>query len=137
MKLRIRYDAVTVWTTLGTVTFRRNTARTRGITGLSSLAFVINLSGWSANLPSGPHPSSRDPSSTTSLAVFAAVPLKPAFTLLAGKFQTDNPGATVDFDFATSSELANKLTQGASADIFASADSAQMNTVVKTDLPGS
>jgi molybdate transport system substrate-binding protein len=66
--------------------------------------------------------------------VFAALPLKPAFTLLAGKFQIDNPGATVDIDFATSSELANKLTQGATADIFASADSAQMDTVVKADL---
>jgi molybdate transport system substrate-binding protein len=63
--------------------------------------------------------------------------LKPAFTLLAGKFQTDNPGATIDFDFATSSELANKLTQGASADIFASGDSAQMDTVVKADLTSS
>ena len=69
--------------------------------------------------------------------VFAAAPLKPAFTLLAGKFQTDNPGATVDFDFATSSELANKLTQGADADIFASADSAQMDTVTKAGLTGS
>ena len=54
--------------------------------------------------------------------------------MLAGKFQTDNPGATVDFDFATSAELANKLAQGAKADVFASADSAQMDTVVKADL---
>jgi molybdate transport system substrate-binding protein len=69
--------------------------------------------------------------------VFAAVSLKPAFTLLAGKFQADNPGATVDFDFATSSELANKLTQGAAADVFASADSAEMDTVVKADLTDS
>jgi molybdate transport system substrate-binding protein len=69
--------------------------------------------------------------------VFAAVPLKSAFTLLAGKFQTDNPGATVSFDFATSSQLANKLAQGAAADIFASADNAQMDTVVKAGLAGS
>ncbi|BBX44901.1 molybdate ABC transporter substrate-binding protein [Mycobacterium cookii] len=69
--------------------------------------------------------------------VFAAVPLKAAFTLLAGKFQTDNPGAAVDFNFATSSQLANKLTQGATADVFASADSAQMDTVVKAGLTGS
>lgn len=69
--------------------------------------------------------------------VFAAVPLKPAFTLLAGKFQNDNPGATVAFDFATSSQLANKLAQGAAADIFAAADNAQMDTVVKAGLTGS
>ena len=66
--------------------------------------------------------------------MFAATSLKPPFTLLAGKFQTDNPGATIDFVFATSSELSNKLSQGASADVFASADSAQMDTVVKGDL---
>ena len=69
--------------------------------------------------------------------VFAAVSLKPAFTLLGGKFQTDNPGATVEFDFATSAELANKLSQGATADVFASADAAQMDTVVKADLASS
>jgi molybdate transport system substrate-binding protein len=66
--------------------------------------------------------------------VFAAVPLRPVFTLLAAKFQTENPSTTVDFDFGTSSELANKLTQGAAADIFAPAESAQMDTVAKADL---
>src|ERR1700742_958885 len=68
---------------------------------------------------------------------FDATLLKPAFTLLAHKFQTDKAGATIDFNFATSSELANKLSQGASADVFASADIAQMDTVVKADLTSS
>jgi len=137
MKLRIRHGAVTVWTTLGTVTFRLATARTWGIAGLLSLALVTNLSGCGQKLPSATQPSSRGHSSATSIVVFAAVPLKPPFTLLAGKFQTENPGATVDFDFATSSELANRLTQGATADIFASGDSAQMDTLVKAGLTGS
>jgi molybdate transport system substrate-binding protein len=66
--------------------------------------------------------------------VFAATSLKPTFTLLAGKFQTDNPGATVNFDFASSAELATQLTSGAAADIFASSDSAQMDTVAKAGL---
>jgi molybdate transport system substrate-binding protein len=66
--------------------------------------------------------------------VFAALQLKPAFTLLAGKYKADNPGATVEFDFATSAELANKLTRGASADVYASADTAEMDTVIKADL---
>ncbi len=66
--------------------------------------------------------------------VFAAAPLKPTFTLLAGKFQVDNPGTTVDFDFAGSSDLATQLTSGAAADIFASTDSAQMDTVAKAGL---
>ena len=136
MKLQIRHGAVTVWTTLGTVTVRLSTARA-WTAGLLSLALVAELSGCGQKtavvgdgiLIVGP--------GATSIVVFAATLLKPAFTLLAGKFQTDNPGATIDFDFATSSELANKLTQGASADIFASADSAQMDTVVKADLTSS
>jgi molybdate transport system substrate-binding protein len=143
MKLRIRHGAVTVWITLGIVTFRLRTARVLarawiwGIAGLLSLVLVTNLSGCSQKSPSATPSSSTGQSSATSIMVFAAAPLKPTFTLLAGKFQTDNPGATVDFDFATSSELANQLAQGASADIFASADSAQMDTVTKAGLTGS
>jgi molybdate transport system substrate-binding protein len=138
MKLRIRHEAVTVWTTLCTVTSRVGPARPSGVAGSLALALVISLSGCGPK----PQPSTTADSSSvhapaTSIMVFAALPLKPPFTLLAGKFQTDNPGATVDFDFATSAELANKLTQGAKADVFASADSAQMDTVVKADLTSS
>jgi molybdate transport system substrate-binding protein len=136
MKLRMRHDAVTVWTTLCTVTLRRRTARAWGMAGLVVLALPMSLSGCSQKSASTAQTSSQRHSSATSIMVFAAVPLKPAFTLLAGKFQTDNPGATVDFDFATSSQLVDKLTQGAAADIFASADSAQMDTVAKAGLTG-
>lgn len=138
MKLRIRHKAITVWTTLDPVTSGRSTARAWRMAGFVSLALVTILSGCGTNAPSSttaPPSSARPPA--TSIMVFAAVSLKPAFTLLAGKFQADNPGATVDFDFATSSELANKLTQGAAADVFASADSAEMDTVVKADLTDS
>jgi molybdate transport system substrate-binding protein len=130
MKLRIRHGAVTVWTTLGTVTVRLSTARA-WTAGLLLLSLVTDLSGCGQKAPPS---ATGSTSSGHPIVVFAAALLKPAFTLLGGKFQTDNPGATIDFNFATSSELANKLTQGASADIFASADSAQMDTVVKADL---
>src|ERR1700735_2441896 len=133
MKLRIRHGAVTIWTTLGTVTVRLSTARA-WTAGLLSLALVADVSGCGQKTPSS---ATASTSSAHSIVVFAAATLKPAFTLLAGKFQTDNPGATIDFDFATSSELANKVTQGAHADMCASADSAQMDTVVKADLTGS
>jgi molybdate transport system substrate-binding protein len=133
MKLRIRHGTVTVWTTLGSVTVRLSTARA-WTAGLLSLALVADLSGCGQKTPSS---TTASTSSAHSIVVFAATLLKPAFTLLAGKFQTDNPGATIDFNFATSWELANKLTQGASADVFASADSAQMDTVVKADLTSS
>ena len=140
MKLRIQHGGVTIWTTLGTVTFRLSAARVLawarnwGTAGSLSLVLVTNLSGCSQTSPLATQSSSTGRSPATSLTVFAAVPLKPTFTLLAGQFQTDNPGATVDFNFATSSELANQLTQGATADVFASADSAQMDTVSKAGL---
>jgi molybdate transport system substrate-binding protein len=135
MKLQIRHGAITVWITLGSVTARLGGARAAGTAGLLAFALATNLSGCGQQQPTattGTSPSAHVPA--TSIMVFAAAPLKPAFTLLAGKFQTDNPGATVEFDFATSAELANKLTQGASADVFASADTAQMDTVIKADL---
>ena len=133
MKLRIRHGTVTVWTTLGSVTVRLSTARAWSA-GLLSLALVALLSGCGQKTPPS---TTASTSSAHSIVVFAATLLKPAFPLLAGKFQTDNPGAAIDFNFATSSELANKLSQGASADVFASADSAQMDTVVKADLTSS
>jgi molybdate transport system substrate-binding protein len=133
MKLQIRHNAITVWTTLGNVTSRLRSSRKRVVAGLMLLAVMTNPTGCGRKAPS-PHVPSH--SSTPSIKVFAALPLKAAFTLLGGKFQTDNPGATVDFDFATSSQLANKLAQGATADIFASADNAQMDTVVKAGLTG-
>jgi molybdate transport system substrate-binding protein len=138
MKLQIRHEAVTVWTTLCTVTARLGPVRSSVATGLLTVALVVSLSGCGPKPQSSSAPgSSSSHAPATSILVFAALPLKPPFTLLAGKFQTDNPGATVDFDFATSAELANKLTQGAKADVFASADSAQMDTVVKADLTSS
>src|SRR5246127_1816271 len=76
--------------------------------------------------------SSKSPSG--SIMVFAAASLKPAFSQLSQQFKTDNPGSGVDFEFAGSSELATQLTQGATADVFASADTAQMDTVAEAGV---
>lgn len=78
---------------------------------------------------------SAQPSQTSGkVVVFAAASLKRAFTQLAQQFKTQNPGVGVDFEFAGSSDLATQLTQGATADVFASADTAQMDTVGKAGL---
>jgi molybdate transport system substrate-binding protein len=68
------------------------------------------------------------------LVVFAAASLTDAFTDMSARFTTDNRGATVDFNFAGSSDLANQLTQGAEADVFASADTNNMDKVVSAGL---
>ncbi len=66
--------------------------------------------------------------------VFAAASLKPAFAQIVERFKTDNPGQGVEVDYAGSSELATQLTQGATADVFASADIAQMDVVATAGL---
>lgn len=94
------------------------------LTSTMSLILVANATGCG----------STSPSAARAIAVSAAASLKPAFTRIAARFRADNPGADVDFDFAGSSELALQLTQGAPADVFASADTAQMNIVAGAGL---
>jgi molybdate transport system substrate-binding protein len=60
------------------------------------------------------------------LTVFAAASLTDAFEELATAFEAVNPGVDVVFNFASSSDLATQLAEGAPADIFASANSRQM-----------
>jgi molybdate transport system substrate-binding protein len=80
-------------------------------------------------------PSSQPAQASGKVVVFAAASLKPAFTQISQQFKAENLSSSVDFEFAGSSELATQLTQGASADVFASADTAQMDTVAKAGLP--
>nr|WP_051053587.1 molybdate ABC transporter substrate-binding protein [Mycolicibacterium chubuense] len=70
------------------------------------------------------------PAATGDLTVFAAASLKSTFTELGRRFERDHPGAKVAFDFAGSSDLAAQITQGAPADVFASADTTNMAKVV-------
>ncbi|TKV59281.1 molybdate ABC transporter substrate-binding protein [Nakamurella flava] len=60
------------------------------------------------------------------LTVFAAASLKGSFTALGETFEEQNPGTTVTFNFAGSSDLVTQLTAGAPADVFASADQNNM-----------
>ncbi len=60
------------------------------------------------------------------VTVFAAASLKATFTQLAGEFEAKNPGTKVTLSFAGSSDLVTQITQGAPADVFASADTKNM-----------
>ncbi|RUP04105.1 MAG: molybdate ABC transporter substrate-binding protein [Mycobacterium sp.] len=77
---------------------------------------------------------SRQSQQSRSVVVFAAASLKQVFTSIGEQFQSDNPGVTVSFNFAGSSELATQLIQGAGADVFASADTAQMDRVAQAGM---
>lgn len=68
------------------------------------------------------------------VTVFAAASLKSPFTELAGQFEAGNPGSRVRLNFAGSADLATQIVQGAPADVFASADSRNMNKLVEEGL---
>ena len=70
------------------------------------------------------------PASGGTLTVFAAASLKATFTEMGQTFQEQNPGTTVTFNFAGSSDLVTQITSGAPADVFASADQNNMTKAV-------
>ncbi|MBK9611740.1 molybdate ABC transporter substrate-binding protein [Candidatus Amarobacter glycogenicus] len=63
------------------------------------------------------------------ITVFAASSLSEAFKEVGAAFEKANPGTRVTFNFAASSALAVQINEGAPADVFASADTAQMKNV--------
>ncbi|WP_432543437.1 molybdate ABC transporter substrate-binding protein [Kineococcus sp. SYSU DK002] len=71
---------------------------------------------------------------TTTLTVFAAASLRAAFTGIGAAFERAHPGVDVAFSFAGSSDLATQITEGAPADVFASADEATMAEVADAGL---
>ncbi|HLZ09084.1 MAG TPA: molybdate ABC transporter substrate-binding protein [Chloroflexota bacterium] len=66
------------------------------------------------------------------LNVYAAASLTAAFGDIGKSFEAANPGTRVTFNFAGSSDLAAQIGKGAPADVFASANEAQMAVVVKS-----
>jgi molybdate transport system substrate-binding protein len=67
--------------------------------------------------------------SPTEIKVFAAASLTAAFNKLGSDFTAANPDAKVTFNFAGSQALATQIQQGAPADVFASADTRNMDKV--------
>ena len=79
-------------------------------------------------------PSGGSPAAPGELTVFAAASLTAAFTELGQRFTAANGGTKVTFNFAGSQALATQIQQAAPADLFASADTANMGKV--EDLVG-
>lgn len=74
----------------------------------------------------------RDEAETqTALSVFAASSLTEAFQELERGFEAANPGVDVVLTFAGSQILRLQIEQGASADVFASADESHMTALVR------
>ena len=74
-----------------------------------------------------------EPSATVgpqTLTVFAAASLTSAFGEIGKAFEAANPGVTVKFNFGGSQTLRTQIEQGAQADVFASANTKEMDTLV-------
>lgn len=77
-----------------------------------------------------PTPAARQ----TELIVFAAGSLTESFTELGQIFEERNPGVKVTLNFANASTLLQQISQGAPADVFASAAVSFMDRAVEQDL---
>ncbi|KRB77880.1 molybdate-binding protein [Nocardioides sp. Root190] len=70
----------------------------------------------------------------TTLTVFAAASLTATFEQLEKQFEADHPDVDVKLSFGGSSDLVAQITDGAEADVFASADTKNMDRLADADL---
>ena len=77
---------------------------------------------------------SADGKGDQTLTVFAAASLTKTFEELEDQFEDAHPGVDVKLSFGGSSDLVAQITEGAQADVFASADTANMDKLVAAEL---
>lgn len=68
------------------------------------------------------------------LTVFAAASLTESFSELGKRFEAAHPGVDILFNFAGSQQLRAQLEQGAQADVFASANTKEMDAIINSGL---
>jgi molybdate transport system substrate-binding protein len=108
------------------------------------MALTIAVAGTAACGNSSDDSSSGTPGGGSSssaiggtVTVLAAASLTGTFTTIGKNFEALHPGTKVTFSYAGSSQLAQQITSGAPADVFASASPATMKTVTdKGDAVG-
>ncbi|WP_456695476.1 molybdate ABC transporter substrate-binding protein [Aeromicrobium sp. P5_D10] len=101
---------------------------------VGTLAVTVLLSTVSAcGSDADPDPAADQPKATT-ITVYAAASLKSTFTEIGSAFEAENDGVTVKFNFAGSSDLVAQIQGGAPADVFASADTKNMDKATADEL---
>jgi molybdate transport system substrate-binding protein len=87
------------------------------ITLLVLLSLILSACGGNSNTPQ-------------TLTVYAAASLTDAFTEIGRAFETEHADVGIVFNFGGSQNLRTQIEQGAPADLFASANTKEMNTLV-------
>jgi molybdate transport system substrate-binding protein len=113
----------------------------RQLSTVAAVAAVAALAlagcGWSSSGGAGATASASTSAALSGeINVFAAASLTEAFGTLGKQFEAAHPGTTVTFNFGPSSGLATQITQGAPADVFASASAKNMDQVVTAKAAG-
>ena len=109
----------------------------RNVTALLAAgALAASLAGCASGTPgaSGSPSASATSALSGTVTVFAAASLKTTFTEIAAGFEAGHPGTRVTLNFAGSSDLVTQITQGAPADVFASADAKNMDKLTDAKL---
>lgn len=112
---------------------------TRSVLVPVAAAIVLLAGGCSSSSPAPvvPAPSAAPGAPVTGAAtVFAAASLTAAFSDAKADLAAANPGLSITYNFAGSNALAHQITQGAPADVFASADGANMAKLVDAGMVG-
>lgn len=96
----------------------------------AALVAVALLAGCGGDSAEGTSTAASSPALSGRITVLAAASLTESFTELGEQFEAAHPGTDVVLGFGPSSGLATQITQGAPADVFASASRKNMDQVV-------
>lgn len=106
--------------------------RARGLSAVLA-ASAVALTACGSGGPQAGQPQQPDQQPRT-LTVLAAASLKEPFNELAAQYSAQHPGVRVQFDFEGSSTLVQQIKQGRQADVFASANTKNMDKVAQAGL---
>ena len=110
---------------------RRFALTMAALAGLAVAGCSSSTTSSTSSASSSPAAAASSSAATTgTITVFAAASLTGTFTELGKQFKAAHQGDTVKFSFGASSTLATQITDGAPADVFASAAPKNMETVV-------
>lgn len=105
------------------------------VVAIGSAALLLTACGGGASSSgSSPTTTGSTASESGTLTVLAAASLTTSFTRLKDEFQAAHPGVTVKITYDGSSTLVQQIGNGAAADVFASADTANMDKITKAGL---